>query len=141
MTGGSMVKRVTKPVLLAWLKAQADETLEGLLEDIYQHLGSEGDWEIINDDTSAEALALLVNHESEVVKVLAKNRLAGYSVSGPEVQQELYKLLQEDSENNDKCDMQFKQGRFYTIAKLYEDIGEKDLAIHWKSWAWFDPYD
>lgn len=135
-----MIKTVNRAAILAWLKAQADDAFEGFLEDMNDHLGEGGDWEPVNDDTPNEALGLLINHESEIVKILVKHRLAGHSVSGPEIHEELYRLLMDD-EDHGKFEMDFKQGRFYTIAKLYEDIGEETLAIHWKSWAWFDPYN
>ena len=135
-----MIKPVTKAALLAWLKEQAEDAYEGLVEGMSRHIGDGGDWEPVDDDTPLEELPLLINHEAEVVKILAKHRLEGHSVYGPEVQQELYDLLQNDI-NSNKYDMEFKLGRFYIIAKLYEDIGEKELADQWKSWAWFSPYD
>jgi hypothetical protein len=136
-----MKKALTRAALLAWLKEQAEDAYEGFVEDMSNHIGDGGDWEIVDDKTPLKDCALLINHESEVVKILAKHRLAGHSVYGPEVQAELMKLLQEDAHDNDRYDMGFKQGRFYSIAKLYEELGEKNLAILWKSWAWFDPYD
>jgi hypothetical protein len=136
-----MKKAMTRPQLLAWLKAQAEDAFEGFVEDMSSHIGDGGDWEPVNDDTPQDELPLLINHESEVVKILAKNRLAGHSVYGPEVHAELDKLLQDDARDNDRYDMGFKQGRFYSIAKMYEELGETKLATLWKSWAWFDPYD
>lgn len=136
-----MKKPITKAALLAWLKAQAEDAFEGFVEDMSSHIGDGGDWEPVDDDTTHEALGLLINHESEVVKILVKNRLAGHSVYGPEVQAELGKLLIDYVDQDGRYDMGYKQGRFYTIAKLYEELGEKKLAILWKSWAWFDPYD
>jgi len=136
-----MKKTLTRPQLLAWLKAQAEDAFEGFVEDMSTHIGDGGDWEIVNDDTPVEELPLLINHESEVVKILANNRLAGNSVTGPEVHAALMKLLQDDARDNDRYDMGFKRGRFYSISKMYEEIGETKLAIKWKSWAWFDPYD
>ena len=135
-----MKKTLTRVALLAWLKEQAEDAYEGFVEDMSNHIGDGGDWEMVDDKTPLKDCALLINHESEVVKILAKHRLAGHSVSGPEVQSELMKLLEQETDNG-KYDMGFKQGRFYSIAKLYEEIGEKNLSIHWKSWAWFDPYD
>jgi hypothetical protein len=135
-----MIKTVNKAAILAWLKEQVDDAFEGFLEDMNDHLGEGGDWEPVNDDTTNEALGLLINHESEIVKILVKHRLAGHSVSGPEVHQELDNLLQSDTDH-EKFDMGFKQGRFYTLAKLYEELGKKDLAAKWKSWAWLDPYN
>jgi len=135
-----MKKTLTRAALLAWLKAQAEDAFEGFVEDMSNHIGDGGDWEIVDDDTPLKDCGLLINHESEVVKILTKHRLAGHSVYGPEVHAELQKLLEQETDNG-KYDMGFKQGRFYTIAKLYEELGEKDLAIKWKSWAWFDPYD
>jgi len=136
-----MKKTLTRAALLAWLKAQAEDAHESFLENMYSHIGDGGDWEIVNDDTSLEDCGLLINHESEVVKILAKNRLAGHSIYGFEVHAELDKLLQENVDEHGRYDMGFDQGRLYAISKLYEDLGEKKLADLWKSWAHFDPYN
>jgi len=135
-----MKKTLTRAAFLHWLKAQAEDAFEDLVEGMSSHIADCGNWEPVDDDTTHEALELLINHESEVVKILVKNRLAGHSVYGPEVHAELDKLLREYVDNDGRYDMGYKQGRFYTIAKLYEELGEKKLAILWKSWAWFDPY-
>ena len=136
-----MKKTLTRAALLAWLKAQAEDAHESFLENMYSHIGDGGDWEIVNDDTSLKDCGLLINHESEIVKILAKNRLAGNSIYGPEVYEELSKLLQENVYEHGRYDMGFDQGGIYAIAKLYEELGEKKLAALWKSWAHFDPYD
>lgn len=136
-----MKKTLTRTQLLAWLKAQAEDAHESFLENMYIHIGDGGDWEPVNDDTSHEALGLLINHESEIVKILAKNRLAGHSIYGPEVLTGLWKLLEENVDDTGRYDSGFDQGRLYAIAKLYEELGEKKLAIQWRSWAHFDPYN
>lgn len=136
-----MKKTLTRVQLLAWLKAQAEDAFEGFVEDMYYHVDNCGDWEMVDNDTPVTKLPLLINHESEVVKILANQRLAGNSVYGPEVQHKLQKLLVDNVDHAGRYDYGYKQGRFYTIAKLYEKIGEKKLAILWKSWAYFDPYD
>ena len=136
-----MKKTLTRPQLLAWLKAQAEEAYEGFVEDMNYHVGDLGDWYSVDDNTPYEKLLLLINHESEIVKILVKHRIAGHSVYGPEVHEELDKFLQKDVRNNGRYDMGYKQGRFYSIATLYEELGEKKLSAQWKSWAWFDPYN
>jgi hypothetical protein len=134
------IKRVSRPVLLAWLKEQLEDAFEGFLEDMSNYCSQ--DWEIVNDDTPMEDVALLINHDSEVVRILAKNRLAGNSVTSVEVHNELFDLLQRMNEEvGERHDMDFKKGRFYTCAELYKALGENDLAKKWKMWSLFDPYD
>lgn len=134
-----MLKTVNKPTLLTWLKCQVEDAHERLMEDISTHVSS--DWEIVNDNTTHEKLLLLINHDSPVTVLLAKQRLADKSVYDTDLQDPLTKMIIEThEETGEKCDLSFALGRLYAYAELYEAIGEKDLSIKWKSWAWFDPY-
>jgi hypothetical protein len=135
-----MIKPVNKTTLLAWLKQQAEGALEGLMEDISNYIVN--DWEIVNNETPVEELPLLINHDSPVTALLAKQRMAGKSVYDTNLQAELTSLMVDQlHESGDLCDLGFLQGELYQIACLYQDLGEETLAAQWKSWAWFSPYN
>jgi hypothetical protein len=135
-----MLETVNKETLLAWLKQQAEGTLEGLMEDISTYIVN--DWEIVNDETPIEKLPLLINHDSPVTALLAKQRMAGKSVYDTDLQAELTSLMVDQLQaSGDICDMGFLQGELYQISCLYQELGEYTLAIQWKSWAWFSPYN
>jgi len=135
-----MIKSVTKAALLAWLKRETESAHESLMEDMSFYVAQ--DWEIVNDDTELKELPLLINHESKIVQLLAKQCLKGKSIYDTDLQEELTKILVEQfDECGEKLDMGYNHGRLYQCAKLYEELGEKELADQWKSWAWFSPYE
>jgi hypothetical protein len=126
--------------MLAWLHSQATVAFEEFLEDMSMYCGAD-DWEPVDDDTPQEALPLLINHGSPVVQILAKHRLAGHSIYDNEVYEELWDLLGKAAEEpGDPFNMDYKQGRFYQIAQMYEMLKEDTLKNRWKKWAFFDPF-
>ena len=135
-----MLKSVNKPALLAWLQAQAEDAHENMMEDISSYV--DGEWTIVNDRTDLQALPLLMNDESRVTQLLAKQCMADKSIYDTDIQGRLEELLLEQLDSSsEKLNLNFPQGRLYQIACLYEELGEEALAIQWKSWAWFNPYE
>jgi hypothetical protein len=48
---------------------------------------------LVTDKTSYEKVGLLINHKSEIVRILAKHRLAGHSIYSPETLADLRTLI------------------------------------------------
>jgi len=70
--------------------------------DFVEHIFSEENpWKVVTDKTPLKKLGLLVNHENEIVKILVKQRLAGYSVHSQETLQELRSLMNAYEESVD----------------------------------------
>lgn len=57
--------------------------------DLGGHTFSEDPWKVVTDRTSMKKLGLLVNHEHELVRIMVKQRLAGYSAHSQETLQEI----------------------------------------------------
>ena len=132
-----MLKAINKKTLLAWLKNQVEDAHESLMEDMSNYVSQ--DWEIVNDRTPQKKLPLLINHDCEVVQLLARQRMKGKSIYDPDIQDELSKILQKEFDAcGEKLEVAYAQGRLYQCAQMYADIGEETLAHQWKSWAWFE---
>jgi hypothetical protein len=59
----------------------------------------ENPWKVVTDRTSMKKLGLLVNHENELVRIMVKQRLSGYSVHSQETLQEIRAHMKEYEES------------------------------------------
>jgi hypothetical protein len=128
-----MFKTVDHQVLTTWLKEQADKAVDGVIEslsDLYTGC------EVISDDTPLDKLPPLLTHENPVFQLLAKERLAGHSVSGREVLQGFIELCRTyKTEEGETIDFGRYTGMCYAWGELSQALGDTEAASLLKDWG------
>ena len=130
-----------KAVISRFLKRQAGEVFDGLMESLQNECFMDFDVEFINASTPKKNLPLFLNDTySPLIQLLARNKLAGNSEFNPDLIKPIQDMVVENG-SGETADQSYYSGQFRVVSNMYEAIGNKKMAKIISAWARFSPYD
>lgn len=132
-----------KAIISKFLKKQAGEVYDGLMETIQNSCFMDYDVEFINASTPKKDLPLYLNDKySPLVQLLARNKLAGKSEFVSDLIKPLEKIVSDNVDMDDIANsLSYYSGQFRVISNMYDAIDNCKMAKVISAWARFSPYD